>query len=418
MSRRSKVIKSYAVPVKAPKDLIDAYLEVKRKALKAVMAHVSYSEGKARLRLKAKERREIRSELLKGWPYASHYVDSAINSVIGLVKGWIKLHNRGKAKRPPEITKRTVYIKSTLFRLKDSKLIVRIVARRRYLEVDLSRFDYLPKDYDSIGGLLLTDDRLYITFKRSSEPKEVRGWSAFDVNEANVTEARDRVGLIRYDLKGLYHIHRVYELKRRKIQALRRTHPKRSRRLMEKYSRRERNRARDFLHKLTTSIVRELASISYGIILEELNGIKERTAKRASRRIRRRLSKWDARMFQFMLTYKARWLGLPVRFVNPAYSSRTCPACSAPLKAYRGRLMRCEGCGLIIDRDEAAALNLRMRGARGSPKRGGSTEMMPKGGVWSMNDDLSRTPSSLRLGFLLAAELTSSTGSVVSFARI
>jgi len=40
-----------------------------------------------------------------------------------------------------------------------------------------------------------------------------------------------------------------------------------------------------------------------------------------------------------------------------------------------------EGCGLVIDRDEAAALNLRMRGARGSPERGGSTEMMPKGGV-------------------------------------
>ncbi len=380
MSRRSEVIKSYAVPVKAPKDLIDAYLEVKRKALEAVIAYVSYSKGKARLRLKAEERREIRSELLKDWPYASHYIDSAINSVIGLVKGWIKLYNRGKAKRPPEITRRMVYIKSTLFRIKENKLIIRIVARRRYLEVDLSRFDYLPRDYDSIGGLLLTDDRLYITFKRSSEPKEVRGWSAFDVNEANVTEARDGFGVIRYDLRELYHIHRVYEEKRRRMQALRRTHPKRSRRLMEKYGRRERNRARDFLHKLTTGIVRELAALNYGIILEDLSGIKERTARRgrASRRIRRRLSKWDARTLQSMLAYKARWLSLPVRFVNPAYSSRTCPVCSAPLKAYRGRLMRCEGCGLIIDRDEAAALNLRMRGARGSPERGGSTEMCPR----------------------------------------
>ncbi len=386
MSQRSEAIKSCAVPIKAPKDLIDAYLEVKRKALEAVMAHVSYGpSGKARLRLRAGERREIRKELLKDWPYASHYVDSAINSVMGLVKGWIKLHNRGKAKRPPEITRRMVYIKSTLFRVKENKLIIRVVARRRYLEVDLSGFDHLPRDYDSIGGLLMTDDRLYITFKRSAEPKkEVRGWSAFDVNEANVTEARDRSGVIRYDLRELYHIHRVYEEKRRRIQALRRTHPRRSRRLMEKYSKRERNRVRDFLHKLTTRIVRELASLNYGIVLEDLSGIKERTARRgrASRReIRRRLSKWDARTLQFMLAYKARWLGLPVQFVNPAYSSRTCPVCSGRLLAYRGRLMRCEGCGLIVDRDEAAALNLRMRGARGSPERGGSTEMMPKGGA-------------------------------------
>jgi len=65
------------------------------------------------------------------------------------------------------------------------------------------------------------------------------------------------------------------------------------------------------------------------------------------------------------------------------------------LKAYRGRLMRCEGCGLIIDRDEAAALNLRMRGAWGSPERGGATVMMPKGDA-SMNDYVSRTPIDFR----------------------
>ena len=151
---------------------------------------------------------------------------------------------------------------------------------------------------------------------------------------------------------------------------------------MEKYGRRERNRARDLLHKLTTRIVRELASLGYGVVLEDLNGIKKRTARKgkANKKIRRRLSKWDARTFQFMLAYKATWAGLPVRFVNPAYSSRTCSVCSGCLKAYQGRLMRCEGCSLIIDRDEAAALNLRMRGAWGSPE-GGSTEMMPKGGV-------------------------------------
>ena len=380
---QAEVVKSYAVPIEAPRDLIDAYLEVKRKALELVMGHVSYSsKGKARLRLKAEERRRVRNQLLEDWPYASHYVDSAINSVIGLVKGWIKLYNKGKAKKKPEITRRIVYIKSTLFRVKGDRLIIRIVARKRYLEVDLSRFDYLPKDYDSIGGLLLTDDRLYITFKRFPKPKDTNGWSAFDVNEANVTEARDGFGLIRYDLRELYHIHRAYEEKRRRIQSLRKTHPKRSKKLMEKYGRRERNRVKDFLHRLTTTIARELASLNYGIILENLNGIKERARKgRATRRFRRRLSKWDARTFQFMLAYKAKWSGLPVRFVNPAYSSKTCPVCSAPLRAYRGRLMRCEGCGLVIDRDEAAALNLRMRGARGSPEGGGATAVMPKGGV-------------------------------------
>lgn len=52
---------------------------------------------------------------LREWKYSKHYVDSAISSVIGLVKGWITLYNRGKAEGKPEITKRAVYIKSTLF---------------------------------------------------------------------------------------------------------------------------------------------------------------------------------------------------------------------------------------------------------------------------------------------------------------
>lgn len=151
--------------------------------------------------------------------------------MIGLVKGWIRLHNRGKAKKRPEITRRVAYIKRTLFRVRGDRLIITIKARRRYFEVNLSNFNYLPKEYDSICVLLLTDDGLIMTFKRSPKPVKPIGWSAFDVNEANVTEVRDCFGLIRYDLRQLYHIHRVYELKRCRIQALRKTHPKRSRRL-------------------------------------------------------------------------------------------------------------------------------------------------------------------------------------------
>ena len=152
---------------------------------------------------------------------------------------------------------------------------------------------------------------------------------------------------------------------------------------MEKYPRRERNRAKDFLHKLTTEIAEELAVLSYGAILEDLNGVKEMISRkeRANKEIRRRLCKWDARAFQFMLSYKAKWLGLPVVFVDPAYTSKTCPVCSGRLTAYRDRSMKCRDCGLVVDRDEAAALNLRMRGARGSPERDGSTEMMSKGDV-------------------------------------
>ncbi len=43
---------------------------------------------------------------------------------------------------------------------------------------------------------------------------------------------------------------------------------------MQKYSKREKNRARDLMHKITTTIARELVSIKSGAILEDLRYIK------------------------------------------------------------------------------------------------------------------------------------------------
>jgi len=48
-------------------------------------------------------------------------------------------------------------------------------------------------------------------------------------------------------------------------------------------------------------------------------------------------------------------------------SSRTCPLCRATVVAYGGRLMKCK-CGLILDRDVIAVLNLQMWGAGVPPK--------------------------------------------------
>jgi len=364
---KEEVVKAYSIPVNAPIDLINAYLEVKKKALKEVSSHVVYSRrGKAHLEFKREKRRKLRNELLKEWRYSKHYVDSAINSVIGLVKGWIKLYNRGRARSKPEITNKTVYIKNTLFSYRNGVLKISVEPRRRYLEVDLKKYDYLPRDFNSVGGLLLTENELVITFKKEVKVAEPKGWASFDVNLTNITAlVNGRVA--RYDLKKLYHIHMVYEEKRRRMQKLSKHKPKTARRLMQRYSKRERNRAKDFLHKLTTKIAKELSILQSGAILEDLKDIKNRALDK-SKHINRKLSKWNARTFQSMLEYKLKWLGLPVRYVNPRNSSKTCPVCQATLVAYRGRLMRCERCGLVMDRDVVAVLNLQMWGLGVAPK--------------------------------------------------
>jgi len=129
---------------------------------------------------------------------------------------------------------------------------------------------------------------------------------------------------------------------------------------MEKSSKREKNRCKDLMHKITTTIVRGLVSIKHGAILEDLRNIKDRILN-DSKNLNRKLSKWNCRAFQSMLEYKLKWFGLPVKYVNPSNSSKTCSLCSGRLSAYEGRLMKCK-CGFIQDRDVVACLNLRMWG--------------------------------------------------------
>lgn len=303
--------------------IIDSYFEVKRRSLETVLNHVKLN-GKAHLDFKNDDRKKLRDELLKGWGYSKHYVDSAVNLVIGLVKGWITLYNRGRAEKLPEITKRTVYIKNTLFSFKDGVLKISIEPGKKYLEVDLAKYHWIPKDFDRLGGLILAEKELIVTFKKKVEPRADE-WASFDVNLTNVT-ALINGRIERYDLKELYHVHRVYEVKRQRIQRLSKFKPKTSKRLMKKYSRRERNRVKDSMHKLTTEIVRGLRESNSGAIMEELNGIKYRVLN-TSKMQNSKLSKWDARTFQFMLEYKLKWLELPVKYVNPKNSSRTCPLC-------------------------------------------------------------------------------------------
>lgn len=70
--------------------------------------------------------------------------------------------------------------------------------------------------------------------------------------------------------------------------------------------------------------------------------------------------------FLQFLTYKAEGAGRVVIAVNPAYTSQTCSGCGhrqpMPLSE---RVYRCPCCGLEIDRDENAALNILALGLQG-----------------------------------------------------
>lgn len=111
---------------------------------------------------------------------------------------------------------------------------------------------------------------------------------------------------------------------------------------------------KDAIHKATTAITRQ-----YGVIgIESLNVngmLKNHTLA---------MSIADASFSEFhrQLKYKASWNGGQVVKADPFYpSSKKCSACDwiHPTLTLSDRIFQCEECGLTIDRDQNAAINLK-----------------------------------------------------------
>jgi len=67
-------------------------------------------------------------------------------------------------------------------------------------------------------------------------------------------------------------------------------------------------------------------------------------------------------MFNEMLNYKAAWYEKEIRRVDKFFaSSKTCSSCGYKVEdlTLKDRVFACPNCGLTIDRDENAAINIR-----------------------------------------------------------
>lgn len=133
------------------------------------------------------------------------------------------------------------------------------------------------------------------------------------------------------------------------------------------------NRRRDAAHKLST----RLASRHALIALEDL-GIQEMTAsaKGRAKATRNRLFLANGHYdFRRMLAYKCERTGSRLVAVNPAYTSQTCSQCRhcAPENRKNQAVFLCAACGLNLNADFNAALNILAAGLAVSARGGSET---------------------------------------------
>jgi putative transposase len=109
----------------------------------------------------------------------------------------------------------------------------------------------------------------------------------------------------------------------------------------------------DGIHKLTTALARQYATI----VVEDLNI----AAMVKNRKLARVVCDAGFGEIRRQLAYKTQWNGGRLEVADRWFpSSKTCSGCQAvkPKLPLRVRTYICQSCGLTLDRDENAALNL------------------------------------------------------------
>jgi len=339
------------------KAFIYAYLAILNAIIADIWASITWKEwkipDKKQKRLFPNYRkdnafkRELRDKYLKDWNYAAHWIDSALKTAFSIMGSWKKNYNKGKRKRNcPRVRRPFVRVKQTLRKVKGDKLRITIKPRE-FVYIDLS------KRYFKINGricepiLTLTHLHLPVEVEDIKKGEHKIGW---DLNKYTLDGFSPGLGWIRASLKKLFTIHIAYDNKRRRINKIASKRLHAGKELRKKYSKREWNRVSLFIHQLTNAI----SNMGYKHGFEDLD--KRGMQKKRRKKWNRELGYTDWKKIVNFTGYKSR-----IELVNPYHTSKDCSRCGCANKDLKGEKFECVSCGLMIDRQMNAPVNIYLK---------------------------------------------------------
>jgi putative transposase len=294
-------------------------------------------------------KRCLRDKYLKAWVYSAHWVDSALKTAFSMMDSWRKNYVKGYRKRRcPKARRLFIRVKQTLCKLEGDRLRVSITPRG-FIYFDLSkRYFKIPKEVSSggVGEPVITPDRIHLPVHLpDGDAKPITEKIAWDSNILSLDGYSPETGWIKIDARALATVHISSFEKRRSVQR-KASKSKKAKTVLSKYSRRERNRAR----KHQIEIARVMKSLA------EINGF-ERLRKEG---MYSRSRVWNRRVM------RTDWRSIMRRVddsveLPPQHTSETCSGCGWANKDLNGSTFRCGSCGLTIDRQLNAAINLYLR---------------------------------------------------------
>ena len=210
-------------------------------------------------------------------------------------------------------------------------------------------------DFKKINQIEINQEYAFISITvEETSKRDVDGYIGVDRNTTGhiAVVANPENGKVLKFGKKAEHIHKKYKNIRRMLQR------KGKYGFVKKIKHRESNIVRDLNHKISRKIVDTADKNNVGIKLEDIKQIRNNVKSR--RGFRYSLNSWSYYQLEQMIKYKAKLLGIPVTYVEPAYTSQNCSRCGH-LGNRNGKKFKCPSCGHVDHADSNASFNIAKR---------------------------------------------------------
>jgi len=295
----------------------------------------------------------------------SKVAEDCYREALSIYKGW---YNNPKKGRFPRVYKPTVWLTpGASYNVDFEAMTVRIASvgvlpilghprnLREYVNWRMKEARLVVKDGRAFLKVVFEKPR-----EENVEPKES---IAVDINMSEIVVGKDDTHYVRIPTR-LHEVHHWKSL----AENLQRKYPRRWREnkwilyRVRSFHLKARRIMEDFARKVGKWVVEIAEDFSANVIkLESLRNLVKNVNK-LPKEFRDKLYLMQYRRIQYWIEWQAKKHGILVRYVNPSYSSVSCPKCGRKMKEVSRRWFRCN-CGYENDRDVIAIMNLNGRGS-------------------------------------------------------
>ena len=297
----------------------------------------------------------------------SWYRLAAIEQATSILKNYRREKRKNPNTKKPYAWRRFVCIGNQGYKVKDGILYLPIEAGH-FVKIALNAHTLrvLSDPSLKLGSISLTAFTISIAFSKETAEVEPSGLIGIDRNLDNSTIASSDGSVQFFDTSRITRVKDNYsEVK---------SHFKRNdhrirKQIYSKYGKKQTEIENQELHKISKQIVEKAKSLNFGIVMENIKGIRKlyRKGNGQGNKFRRRLNSWSFYKLQKMIEYKAVWEGLKVIYVPPQKTSSSCATCGSKVVECAERKVWCPKCKTLVDRDINAVRNILARGLRFKP---------------------------------------------------